>query len=211
MSLQLRFQTKFLPTYITGSRIESEDNSAIKLVLFDANCNKIVSHGPLSSLKIVIVPLDGDIPDDDHEDWPQSVFDANVIRERTGKRPLLTGNLVVNLKEGVVDLGDVFFTDNSSWRRSRKFRIGAKAKNSTAGVRIREAISEAFVVKDQRGESYKKHYPPSLGDDIWRLEKITKDGVLHMRFASHNIYTLKDFLQVYTTNDLTMRSKSFFI
>lgn len=152
MSLQLRFQTKFLPTYITGSRIESEDNSAIKLVLFDANCDKIVSHGPLSSLKIVIVPLDGDIPADDHEDWPQSVFDANVICERTGKRPLLTGNLVVNLKEGVVDLYDVFFTDNSSWRRSRKFRIGAKAKHSTAGVRIREAISEAFVVKDQRGE-----------------------------------------------------------
>ncbi|KAL8234481.1 hypothetical protein R6Q59_020581 [Mikania micrantha] len=180
------------------------DNSAIKLVLVDTNCNQIVSCGPLSSLKIVIVPLDGDFPADDHEDWSQSDFDAKVISAREGKRPLLTGNLVINLKEGVADLGDVIFTDNSSWRRSRKFRIGAKAQNATDEVRIREAISEAFVVKDQRGESYKKHYPPFLGDDVWRLEKIAKEGVLHKLLESHKIYTLKDFLQVYTTNESSL-------
>ncbi|KAD6795523.1 hypothetical protein E3N88_06419 [Mikania micrantha] len=203
-SLQLRFQAKLHSTYYTGSRIESEDNSAIKLVLVDTNCNQIVSCGPLSSLKIVIVPLDGDFPADDHENWSQSDFDAKVISAREGKRPLLTGNLVINLKEGVADLGDVIFTDNSSWRRSRKFRIGAKAQNATDEVRIREAISEAFVVKDQRGESYKKHYPPFLGDDVWRLEKIAKEGVLHKLLESHKIYTLKDFLQVYTTNESSL-------
>ncbi|MFS7996242.1 putative CALMODULIN-BINDING PROTEIN60 [Helianthus anomalus] len=48
--------------------------------------------------------------------------------------------------------------------------------------------------------SYKKHYPPSFGDEVWRLEKIAKDGVLHRRLQSHKIYTLNDFLQVYTTN-----------
>ncbi|KAJ0529971.1 putative CALMODULIN-BINDING PROTEIN60 [Helianthus annuus] len=203
-SLQLRFHTKLLPTYFTGSRIESEDNSALKLVLFDTNCNKIVSNGPFSSLKIAIVPLDGDFPAEDHEDWSQDVFDAKVICAREGKRPLLSGTLVVSLNEGVAELGDVVYTDNSSWRRSRKFRIGAKAQNATAGVRIREARSEAFVVKDQRGESYKKHHPPSLGDEVWRLEKIAKDGVWHARLASHRIYTLKDFLQVYTTNESSL-------
>ncbi|KAL8188853.1 hypothetical protein R6Q57_029608 [Mikania cordata] len=203
-SLQLHFQANLHPTYYTGNRIESEDNSAIKLVLVDTNSNQIVSCGPLSSLKIVIVPLDGDFPVDDHENWSQSDFDARVISAREGKRPLLTGNLVVNLKEGVADLGDVIFTDNSSWRRSRKFRIGAKAQNATDEVRIREARSEAFVVKDQRGESYKKHHPPSLGDDVWRLDKIGKDGVLQKRLASCKIYTLKDFLQVYTTNESSL-------
>lgn len=151
-SLQLRFQTRLHPTFFTGSRIESEDNSAIKLVLYDANFNKIVSSGPFSSLKVVIVPLDGDFSADDHEDWSQTDFDAKVIYARDGKRPLLTGDLVLTLEGGVAELGDVVFTDNSSWRRSRKFRLGAKAQNATAGVRIREARSEAFIVKDQRGE-----------------------------------------------------------
>ena len=149
-SFQLRFQTKMGRTYFTGNRIESEHNSAIRLVLFDVNSNRIVSNGPLSSLKVVIVPLDGDFSADDHEDWSQTDFDTKVISARDGKRPLLTGDLVLTLREGVVDLGDLVFTDNSSWRRSRKFRIGAKVQNSD--VRIREARSEAFVVKDQRGE-----------------------------------------------------------
>ncbi|XP_076956161.1 calmodulin-binding protein 60 B-like [Bidens hawaiensis] len=203
-SLQLRFQSKLLPTYFTGSRIESEDTSAIKLVLFDANLNKIVSNGPLSSTKIMIMPLDGDFAADDHEDWSESYFDDKVISTREGKRPLLTGSSVVSLKEGVAELGDVVFTDNSSWRRSRKFRIGAKALNATGGERIREARSEAFVVKDQRGESYKKLHPPSLNDDVWRLEKIAKDGVLHTRLTSQKISTLKHFLQVYTTNESSL-------
>ncbi|CAH1426342.1 unnamed protein product [Lactuca virosa] len=199
-SLQLRFLNRLLPTFFTGNRIESEDRSGIKVGLFDTNSNKIVSFGPLSSQKIVLVPLDGDFPFDDQEDWSESYFDAKVVSARDGKRPLLTGDLVVALKDGVADLGDVIFTDNSCWRRSRTFRLGAKAQYATGGVKIKEAKSQAFVVKDQRGESYKKHHPPSLGDDIWRLERIAKDGVLQGLLASHKIYTVKDFLQMYNTN-----------
>ncbi|PWA93133.1 CALMODULIN-BINDING PROTEIN60 [Artemisia annua] len=201
-SLQLRFQTQMRRTYFTGNRIESEHNSAIRLVLFDVNLNRIVSNGPLSSLKVVIVPLDGDFSADDHEDWSQTDFDTKVISARDGKRPLLTGDLVLTLREGVANLGDLVFTDNSSWRRSRKFRLGAKVQNSE--VRIREARSEAFVVKDQRGESYMKHHPPSLNDEVWRLEKIAKGGKLDTRLGLNKIYTLKDFLQVYTTNESSL-------
>ncbi|XP_071688898.1 calmodulin-binding protein 60 B-like [Rutidosis leptorrhynchoides] len=202
--LQLRFLTTPIPTIFTGSRVESEDNVTIKVVLFDPSCNKIVSYGPLASLKIVIVPLDGDFSADDHENWSQSDFDTKIIYAREGKRPLLTGDLVLTLKEGVAVLDNVVFTDNSSWRRSRKFRLGAKAHNQTTGVRIREGKSEAFVVKDQRGEVYKKHHPPFLVDDIWRLEKIAKDGVLHRKLRERKINTLKDFLQVYTTNESSL-------
>ncbi|KAI3788801.1 hypothetical protein L2E82_01579 [Cichorium intybus] len=198
--LQLRFLNRLLPTYFTGNRIESEDKSGIKLGLFDANSNQIVSSGPFCSQKIVIVPLDGDFCADDHEDWSESYFDAKVVYARDGKRPLLTGHLVVILKDGVADLGNVVFTDNSSWRRSRKFRLGAKVQIANGGIRIREARSQAFIVKDQRGESYKKHHPPSLGDEIWRLEKIAKDGVLQGQLALRKIYTVKDLLQVYNTN-----------
>ncbi|CAH1426874.1 unnamed protein product [Lactuca virosa] len=106
-SLQLRFQTKLLPTFFTGNRIESEDKSGIKVGLFDAISNEIVSSGPLSSQKIELVALDGDFTFDDEEDWwPESDFDANIIHARDGKRPLLTGDLVLTLKDGVADLGN---------------------------------------------------------------------------------------------------------
>ncbi|KAL4588385.1 hypothetical protein LXL04_001269 [Taraxacum kok-saghyz] len=199
-SLQLRFQTVLLPSYFTGNRIESKDKSAIKLELYDGISNEIVTSGPLSSLKIIIVPLDGDFPFGDHEDWLQSDFDAIVVHAREG-RPLLTGDLVVTLKNGVADLGNVVFTDNSSWRRSRKFRLGAKAENANVGLRIREARSQAFLVRDSRIESYKKHHPPGMGDDTWRLERIAKNGVLHHHLLSHKIRTVKDLLQIYNTNE----------
>ncbi|KAD5317932.1 hypothetical protein E3N88_17878 [Mikania micrantha] len=201
-SFQLRFLTKLPQMLFTGSKVESEDNGAVKLVLFDTDSNQIVSSGPLSSIKIQFVPLDGDFSFDDDEDWSQKDFETKVICARDGKKPLVIGDLAMVLKDGVGDLGEVIFTDNSSWRRSRTFRLGAYA---ISGVRIREAITEPFVVKDHRGESYKKHHPPALGDDIWRLEKIAKDGAFHRRLRSNRICTVKDFLQMYVTNESSLR------
>lgn len=43
---------------------------------------------------------------------------------------------------------------------------------------------------------YKKHYPPMLEDEVWRLEKIGKDGVFHRRLASEKIETVQDFLKL---------------
>ncbi|KAF5781905.1 putative CALMODULIN-BINDING PROTEIN60 [Helianthus annuus] len=202
-SLQLRFQTKLPQMLFTGTKVESENNSAVKLVLFDTESNQIVSSGPLSSSKVQIVPLDGDFSVDDDEDWSQKEFEAKVICARDGKRPLVAGELAVVLKDGVGELGEVFFTDNSSWRRSRTFRLGARA---ISGERIREAVSGPFMVKDHRGESYKKHHPPALGDDIWRLEKIAKDGAFHKRLGLKGICTVKHFMQMYITNESSLRN-----
>jgi Calmodulin binding protein-like len=59
----------------------------------------------------------------------------------------------VALKEGVGTLGELIFTDNSSWIRSRKFRLGLKVSAGYCeGIRVREAKTEAFTVKDHRGE-----------------------------------------------------------
>ncbi|GJU93507.1 cam-binding protein 60-like protein G [Tanacetum coccineum] len=139
-------------TFFTESRIQSEDNTAVKLVLFDVNSNKVVTSGPLSSLKVEIVPLDGDFSADDDQDWPEKDFDDKLVYARDGRRPLITGDLVVTLVNGVADL----------------------------------AYLEALTLQ--------------LGYEIWRLEKIAKDGVLHKRLASHHICTVKDFLQLYVTN-----------
>ena len=151
--MQLHFANKLPSTIFTGSKLEAEDGNAIRIILVDATSQTIVSSGSLSSVKVEIVVLNGDFGADEREDWTEDEFNASVLREREGKRPLVTGDLNVTLVDGVVTVDNVIFTDNSSWIRSRKFRLGARIVQRISGeVTIREARSEAFVVKDHRGE-----------------------------------------------------------
>jgi len=137
----------------TGGKVEGEQGAAIHIVLIDANTGHVVTSGPESSVKLDVVVLEGDFNNEDDEGWTQEEFESHVVKEREGKRPLLTGDLQVTLKEGVGTLGDLTFTDNSSWIRSRKFRLGLKvASGYGEGIRVREAKTEAFTVKDHRGE-----------------------------------------------------------
>lgn len=133
--------------------MEGERGAAIHIVLLDANTGRVVTSGPESSMKLDVVVLEGDFNTEDDEDWSQETFESHIVREREGKRPLLNGELHVGLKEGVGTLGELTFTDNSSWIRSRKFRLGLKVSSgSREGSRIREAKTDAFTVKDHRGE-----------------------------------------------------------
>jgi hypothetical protein len=43
---------------------------------------------------------------------------------------------------------------------------------------------------------YKKHHPPKLEDDVWRLEKIGKDGAFHKKMIDKGIKTVQDFLKL---------------
>lgn len=205
--LMLHFVNKLPSTIFTGGKLEAEDGYPIRVVLMDANTRTVVSSGPQASLKIEIVPLDADFGFDDQKDWSRGEFAANVIREREGRRPLVTGELTVTLQDGVGQLGDIVFTDNSSWQRSRKFRLGARPVHKVSDeMRIREGRSEAFVVKDHRGELYKKHHPPHLHDEIWRLERIAKDGAFHKRLASQGVRSVQKFLQLYMTDPTMLRT-----
>uniref|UniRef100_A0A6N2KLD6 Calmodulin n=1 Tax=Salix viminalis TaxID=40686 RepID=A0A6N2KLD6_SALVM len=205
--LKLHFVNKLPSTIFTGGRIEAEYGNPVRVVLMDANTRAVVSSGPLASLKIEIVPLDADFGFDDEEDWSGGEFAASVVREREGRRPLVTGELTLTLRDGVGQLGDIVFTDNSSWQRSRKFRLGARPVQKVSDeTRIREGRSEAFVVKDHRGELYKKHHPPHLGDEVWRLERIAKDGAFNKRLASYGVKSVQDFLQLYMIDPTMLRT-----
>ncbi|KAK4757254.1 hypothetical protein SAY87_007381 [Trapa incisa] len=128
------------------------------------------------------------------EGWTQEEFDSHTVKEREGKRVLLTGDLQVTLKEGVGTLGELTFTDNSSWIRSRKFRLGLKvASGFCEGLNIREAKTQAFTVKDHRGE-------------LWRLEKIGKDGSFHKRLSNQGIFTVEDFLRLVVRDQQKLRN-----
>ncbi|KAM1576934.1 hypothetical protein ACFX10_033179 [Malus domestica] len=82
-------------------------------------------------------------------------------------------------------------------------RVVAKVPSE---VRIREATSEPFVVKDHRGELYKKHHPPHPNDEIWRLEMISKDGAFHKRLYEKGISNVEDFLQSYMKDASSLRN-----
>lgn len=192
--LQLQFLSSLSLPVFTGTRIEGGDCNTLKVALIDACTGKTVSSGIESSATVEIVVLEGDFDSNDEDNWTVEEFNSNIVRERQGKKPLLTGNALLNLREGIGLVGDLTFTDNSSWTRSRKFRLGARILDISDGDRVREAKSESFVVRDHRGELYKKHHPPYLSDEVWRLEKIGKEGAFHKRLIKEKIKTVKDFL-----------------
>ncbi|RDX80840.1 Calmodulin-binding protein 60 B, partial [Mucuna pruriens] len=206
-NLQLHFKTRLSLPLFTGGKVEGEQGAAIHIVLIDANTGHIVTSGPESCVRLDVIVLEGDFNNEDDDNWNEEEFDSHVVKEREGKRPLLTGELQVTLKEGVGTLTELTFTDNSSWIRSRKFRLGLKvASGCCEGMRIREAKSEPFTVKDHRGELYKKHYPPALNDEVWRLEKIGKDGSFHKRLNKAGIYTVEDFLRLVVRDPQRLRN-----
>lgn len=151
-SLQLQFMSNLSLPVFTGARIEGEECFTLKVALVDALSGQIVDSGPESSAKVEIVVLEGDFDSDDTENWTVEEFKNNIVREREGKKPLLTGEAILNLKDGVCSLGEIAFTDNSSWTRSRRFRIGVRVLDNFDGIKIREAKTESFIVRDHRGE-----------------------------------------------------------
>ncbi|XP_054805374.1 calmodulin-binding protein 60 A-like isoform X2 [Prosopis cineraria] len=204
-NLQLRFESNISPPIFTGARIEGEDGSNLRISLVDVLTGQVVSSGPESAAKVEIVVLEGDF-EDRSDIWTPEEFRSNIVKERDGKKPLLTGDVFLYLKDGIGVVGEVSFTDNSSWTRSRKFRLGARAVNNFDGFSIKEAKTDSFIVRDHRGELYKKHHPPSLSDEVWRLEKIGKDGAFHKRLSQEKIDTVKDFLTQLNLDSAKLRS-----
>ncbi|XP_047982475.1 calmodulin-binding protein 60 A-like isoform X1 [Salvia hispanica] len=205
-NLCLQFSNGISLPVFTGTRIEGEGSTRMEVALVDILTGEVVFSGHGSSEKVEIVVLEGDFDGDERGNWTAVEFQNNTVRERDGKKPLLTGDLIMTLQDGKGLVGNIMFTDNSSWTRSRKFRLGAKLLDSISGVRVREARSEPFVVRDHRGELYKKHHPPSLSDEVWRLEKIGKGGAFHKRLRKERITTVEDFLVSFFLDPTRLRN-----
>ncbi|TXG65213.1 hypothetical protein EZV62_006488 [Acer yangbiense] len=195
--------TKTSPIF-TDSKIGAEIDGPLKIVLIDTISKATVTSGPLSLISIRILVLDGDFGFgfEDQENWTEQDLNAKVVHEREGKRPLVTGELDITLRDGIGIISDISFIDNSSRIKCQKFRLGARVVQSIGGqVRIKEAISEAFVVQ-KKTDRLHVHLanPPSLDDEVWHLEKIRKDGKSHQQLAPHQIDTVKDFMRKYVTD-----------
>ncbi|GAB2277400.1 hypothetical protein Dimus_012105 [Dionaea muscipula] len=206
-ALELQFINKLPSVLFTNSRIKAEGNSSIEIKLLDANTKCAITDPLFGSMKVEVLALNGDFVSDGRDDWSEEEFSDIIVREREGKRPLLVGDLSFSLVHGVGVINKISFTDNSSWVRSRKFRLGVRALPfASQGVGIKEAVSDSFVVLDNRGEPYQKHRTPALDDPVWRLKKIAKDGALYKRLAERRIDTVKDFLKLYHVNAQLLRN-----
>ncbi|KAL9257488.1 Calmodulin-binding protein 60 B-like protein [Drosera capensis] len=205
--LQLRFRTRLSQPIFTDRDIAGVHGAAIQVALLDASTLSVVTSLPGSSMRLNVVVLDGDFNKDDEENWTAEEFDRHIVRERDGRRPLLAGKVQVSLKKGLATFNDLKFTDNSSWIRSKKFRFGVKiASGYCEGIRVREAKTEAFSVRDHRGERYKKHYPPASDDQVWRLENIAKDGKAHKILNQAKINTVEDFRRYFAKDPEGLRN-----
>ncbi|KNA18488.1 hypothetical protein SOVF_070300 [Spinacia oleracea] len=205
-SLQLLFVNKLPYTLFTNSKVEDEEHDPLRIKLVDAKSKSLIQHGQFSSMKVEIFVLNGDFAADGREDWSEGEFKENILREREGKRPLLVGDISFALVGGLGTIENIMFTDNSSWVRSRKFKLGVRVlSRASHGIGIREAVSDAFTVLDHRGESYQKHNTPSLDDPVWRLKKISKQGASNMKLEKNGIRTVKDFLMQYHLNSSYLR------
>lgn len=155
-NLRLIFNKKLALPIFTGSKVIAGDSQSLQILLVDTSGEGMVPTTLPYPIKVELVVLDGDFPSGQAEtSWSREEFEKNIVKERTGKRPLLTGDVNFTMRDGVVSVGEIEFTDNSSWIRCRKFRIGAKVVqigNTQTTSRIMEAITESFMVKDHRGE-----------------------------------------------------------
>ncbi|KAG6490576.1 hypothetical protein ZIOFF_051876 [Zingiber officinale] len=207
-SLKLVFKTQLSLPIFTGSKIECLENNPLELVIVDSDTGEPLASPLPWPVRVEVVVLDGDFPGGDQSEWSSADFQRNIVKERTGKRPLLTGEVNVTMRDASAVISDLSFTDNSSWIRSRQFRIGARvvaAAGSQNEQRIKEAMTVPFVVKDHRGELYRKHYPPALGDEVWRLERIGKDGAFHRKLSAANIHTVQEFLKLLIVQPHSLR------
>ncbi|XP_021727652.1 protein SAR DEFICIENT 1-like isoform X2 [Chenopodium quinoa] len=205
--MQLMFVNKDLPTIFTCNKITDINGDSLNLMLVEKIGDQIIRKVPQHPIKVEIVVIDGDFPSTDRDIWTVDEFNGKIVKERSGRRPLIAKDVHYTIKHGYcVTLGEIEFTDNSSWIRSRKFKLGARVVPGTSSDgRILEALTEAFIVKDQRGEVYKKHYPPMLEDEVWRLEKIGKDGKFHKRLELAGIKSVQDFLKLSAIDSIKLK------
>lgn len=153
--MKLVFRNELPDTIYTMSKLKARDNNPLEVVLFDTKSQSIVSdeNDPLSSIKVEICALDGEFGSDGSENWSKDEFKSKILRPRSNKGQLLKGDTVFALKNGVGFIHNEF-TDNSSWIRTGRFRLGAivAKSNMNDALIIKEGISKPFRVRDYRSE-----------------------------------------------------------
>lgn len=199
---QLVFLNELKPVY-TLMKLEAKDGPGLKVAIVERlenNQMRIVRFGHLASAKVEVVVLHGNFNAKNEEQWTPEDFSKQIVCGREKSAQLLTGNLTLKLNGGEALLENATFTDNSSFTSTKKFRLGLRLANNSED-RVLEGITEPFRVKERRVEGFEKHYPPMLDDEVWRLEKIGRNGAHHQALTNSGVDTVQKFLQSYFTDE----------
>ncbi|KVH98216.1 Calmodulin binding protein-like protein [Cynara cardunculus var. scolymus] len=194
-ALQLQFLNGISTPVSSGMDIEGEDHKPFIVALVDGT-GKIVSTGAAAASKVEIVVLEGDCNDDEAWNWSSDEFNSKIISDWNGKK-VLQGNVFLNLKEGVGSVDKLSFTHNKTWKKKRNCRLGARFVNAALA---KEAKTESFLVGDKRKLLYNKHPTPSLSDEPWRLNMISRRSDCFKRMSEANIKTVMDILTFHAIN-----------
>lgn len=124
--------------------IKGEGNTPFRVALVDVTTEQVVTE---ASAKVEIVVVEGDFNCDN---WTVEEFNKKIVRRKEGKKSILTGNVHLNLEAGVGFIREISFTHNSRWMKVCKLCLGAKVVDNFSGARVREVVTEPFVLKDFR-------------------------------------------------------------
>ncbi|XP_051177983.1 uncharacterized protein [Lolium perenne] len=152
---------------------------------------KQITGGDLSKLQIEILSVNAEFfTERGQDDFTEEEFNKHIHMCK-GQESVLT---TVNMRNGEADLGCIIFKE-SSYRQ--KLRLAARVKRQDLRVRVQEAITYPFVVKDRRSELNAKSNCPSKGDAIHQLRKISQKGKHWIALTEKKITTVKHLLRQY--------------
>ncbi|EEE52532.1 hypothetical protein OsJ_34754 [Oryza sativa Japonica Group] len=118
---RLKFENRCCNDKFSRHVITADDGSPIKVAIYDHD-NKIITNGPLSSMQVRIVVMNGEFNKDNKVQWNRDSFLQNIVYGRPGKLPLFANELYLRLENGVANLYGAKFQDNSSFLPSKQFR-----------------------------------------------------------------------------------------
>ncbi|XP_047310761.1 calmodulin-binding protein 60 B-like [Impatiens glandulifera] len=191
--LELRFSSNVSETVWTAEPIRGEGNSSILVTLFDVHTGEAVISGPEASAKLEIVILKGSF---DRDDWTAEEFSQNILKEMNEKK-ILKGNVVLELKGGIGTLGDLSILHDQKWKPVSKLRLGARFVDTFQNIRVKEAKTNTFTMKDKRMKENRKGVEVlSLMDNVWCLKNIGQRGPIVDRLTERGIKTIQDFLSL---------------
>ncbi|CAL9750522.1 unnamed protein product [Musa acuminata subsp. burmannicoides] len=198
--LQLASTEKLLLPSFSEDAIKDKDHNHLQVSLMQFKHGQSCVFSLHSPIEVEIVVLDGGFPRENSQEWNTDEFNSSILEKRENKRSLLLGESKAQLRQGIASFGTLKLTDNSSWVRTRKFRLGVRVSpGSYKGPRIKEAITECFRVLHHRSKSKsinQKSHPPSLDHEVWRLLNISRHGAIHRRLDAAGIKTVHDFLKL---------------
>ncbi|XP_052147524.1 uncharacterized protein LOC127766508 isoform X2 [Oryza glaberrima] len=173
----------------TGSPVQWQNGANAKVAIFENGSQ--ITQGDLSKLQIEILPV--------HDDFFTERGPANFTKEEFNKQIYMCKGKesvlkTVNLTNGEANLGSFFFTESSHGKR---LRLAARVKYQDLAVRVQEATSYSFVVKDRRSKLNKKSNSPSKEEGIHCLKKISLKGKRCNDLAGKYITKVKHLMRCY--------------